>query len=47
MEFIALYPVLRQKYNFRAYDNRYTLLYNYYTSFLLVVFYKTIWFSNV
>ena len=37
MEFIALYPVLRQKYNFQAYDNRYTLLYTIITlvSYLL------------
>ncbi len=39
MEFIALYPILRQKYNFRSYDNRYTLIYTLITlvSYMLFI----------
>ena len=39
MEFIALYPILQKRYNFRSYDNRYTLLYTIITLISYMLFF--------
>ena len=39
MEFIALYPILQKRYNFRSYDNRYTLLYTIITLVSYMLFF--------